>query len=100
MTMTATEISSPGMTINMGPQHPSTPGVLRLIVELAGEVVHSSRPVIGYVHRGLEKMFERRPYRQNVPFTDRLDYLAALNNNLAISQAIERIGNLEGPGGA
>src|ERR1044071_2762205 len=97
MTITETEITSPGMTINMGPQHPSTHGVLRLIVELDGEVVHSCRPVIGYLHRGLEKMFERRPYRQNVPFTDRLDYLASLNNNVAISQAIERIGGLEVP---
>ncbi len=97
MTLTTTEITSPGMTVNMGPQHPSTHGVLRLIVELDGEIVVSCRPVIGYLHRGLEKMFERRPYRQNVPFTDRLDYLAALNNNLAISQAIERVGRLEVP---
>ncbi len=97
MTLTATEITSPGMTINMGPQHPSTHGVLRLIVELDGEIVKSCRPVIGYLHRGLEKMFERRPYRQNIPFTDRLDYLASLNNNLAISQAIERIGGVEVP---
>src|SRR5207253_5192386 len=51
MTLTATEITSPGMTINMGPQHPSTHGVLRLIVELDGEVVHSCRPVIGYLHQ-------------------------------------------------
>src|ERR1051325_8612328 len=97
MTLTTTEISSPGMTINMGPQHPSTHGVLRLIVELDGEIVHSCRPVIGYLHRGLEKMFEARPYRQNIPFTDRLDYLASLNNNLAISQAIERIGGIQVP---
>lgn len=97
MTLTTTEISSPGMAINMGPQHPSTHGVLRLIVELDGEVVHSCRPVIGYLHRGLEKMFEARPYRHNIPFTDRLDYLASLNNNLAISQAIERIGNIAVP---
>src|ERR1051325_4360282 len=97
MTLTTTEISSPGMTINMGPQHPSTHGVLRLIVELDGEIVHSCRPVIGYLHRGLEKMFESRPYRQNIPFTDRLDYLASLNNNLAISQAIERLGGIEVP---
>jgi NADH-quinone oxidoreductase subunit D len=91
------EIVSAGMTVNMGPQHPSTHGVLRLIVELDGEVVRSCRPVIGYLHRGLEKMMEARPYRHNVPFTDRLDYLAALCNNLAISQAIERIGGLEVP---
>src|SRR5579871_4045025 len=92
-----TEISSPGMTINMGPQHPSTHGVLRLLVELDGEVVRSCRPIIGYLHRGLEKMFEARPYRQNIPFTDRLDYLASLNNNLAMAQAIERVGGLAVP---
>jgi NADH-quinone oxidoreductase subunit D len=97
MPLTSTEISSPGMTINMGPQHPSTHGVLRLLVELDGEVVHSCRPVIGYLHRGLEKMFEARPYRQCIPFTDRLDYLASLNNNLAISQAVERVGNITVP---
>jgi NADH-quinone oxidoreductase subunit D len=97
MTLTTTEISSPGMTLNMGPQHPSTHGVLRLVVELDGEIVRTCRPVIGYLHRGLEKMFEARPYRQNVPFTDRLDYLAALCCNLAMSQAIERIGNIAVP---
>src|SRR3989440_9278883 len=97
MTITAAEITSLGMALNMGPQHPSTHGVLRLIVELDGEIVQSCRPVIGYLHRGLEKMFERRPYRQNVPFTDRLDYLASLNNNLAISQGIERLGGVAGP---
>jgi NADH:ubiquinone oxidoreductase 49 kD subunit 7 len=92
-----TEIVSAGMTLNMGPQHPSTHGVLRLIVEVDGEVIKSCWPVIGYLPRGLEKMMEVRPYRHNVPFTDRLDYLAALCNNLAISQAIERIGGLEVP---
>src|ERR1043166_8220465 len=97
MTLTTAEISSPGMTLNMGPQHPSTHGVLRLIVELDGEVIRSCRPVIGYLHRGLEKMFESRPYRQNIPFTDRLDYLAALSGNLAISQAIERLGGVAVP---
>src|SRR5579871_5916762 len=97
MTLTATEISSPGMTLNLGPQHPSTHGVLRLLVELDGEVIHSCRPVIGYLHRGLEKMLEARPYRQAIPFTDRLDYLASLNCNLAISQAIERLGGVQVP---
>src|SRR2546421_9374995 len=97
MTLTRTEISSSGMSINMGPQHPSTHGVLRLIVELDGEIVSSCRPVIGYLHRGLEKMFERRPYRHITPFTDRLDYLASLNNNLAYSQAVERLGGIEVP---
>lgn len=97
MTLTTAEISSPGMTLNMGPQHPSTHGVLRLVVELDGEIIRTCRPMIGYLHRGLEKMFEARSYRQNIPFTDRLDYLAALNCNLAMSQAIERIGGIEVP---
>jgi NADH-quinone oxidoreductase subunit D len=85
------------MVLNMGPQHPSTHGVLRLIVELDGEIIRSCRPVIGYLHRGLEKMFEARPYRQNIPFTDRQDYLASLNCNLAMAQAIERLGGIAVP---
>src|SRR5579859_4454018 len=97
MTLNTVEIASPGMTLNLGPQHPSTHGVLRLIVEMYGEIIHSCRPVIGYLHRGLEKMFDARPYRQNLPFTDRLDYLASLNSNLAMAQAIERLGNLQVP---
>lgn len=86
-----------GMTVNLGPQHPSTHGVLRLMVQLDGEYVRSCEPVIGYLHRGLERMFEARPYRQLVPFTDRLDYLASLNCNLAMSQAIERLGSVAVP---
>ncbi len=85
------------MTINLGPQHPSTHGVLRLLVELDGEYVRSCDPVIGYLHRGLERMLAARPYRQTIPFTDRLDYLSSLNCNLAISQAIERLANIEVP---
>src|SRR5215471_4140494 len=86
-----------GMVINLGPQHPSTHGVLRLLVELDGEYVRSCDPIIGYLHRGLERMLENRPYRQLAPFTDRLDYLASLNCNLAISQAIERVGKITVP---
>jgi len=85
------------VTVNLGPQHPSTHGVLRLLVELDGEIIVSCRPMIGYLHRGLEKMFESRSYKQTVPFTDRMDYCAALNGNLAISQAIERIGGITPP---
>lgn len=94
---TEIEVVREGMTLNMGPQHPSTHGVLRLLVEIDGETVVSCRPIIGYLHRGLERMFQVRPYRQNTPFTDRLDYLAALNCNLAYSQAVERVGGLEVP---
>src|SRR5215471_177256 len=86
-----------GMVINLGSQHPSTHGVLRLLVELDGEYVRSCDPIIGYLHRGLERMLENRPYRQLAPFTDRLDYLASLNCNLAISQAIERVGKITVP---
>jgi len=91
------ELNSPNMTVNLGPQHPSTHGVLRLVVELDGEYVQSCEPVIGYLHRGLERMLAARPYRQLVPFTDRLDYLASLNCNLAISQTIERLASIEVP---
>ncbi len=97
MSLVTSELVTEGMTVNLGPQHPSTHGVLRLVVELDGEVVRTCRPVIGYLHRGLEKMFEARPFRQNVPFTDRMDYLASLNSNLAMSQAIERLGGIEVP---
>jgi NADH-quinone oxidoreductase subunit D len=96
-TLTTMEILSQGMVINVGPQHPSTHGVLRLILALDGEQILACEPVIGYLHRGLEKMMERRPYRHNIPFTDRLDYLAALSNNLGICQCIERLGAVEVP---
>jgi NADH-quinone oxidoreductase subunit D len=86
-----------GMKINMGPQHPSTHGVLRLILTLDGEEVVDCESVIGYLHRGLEKMAERRPYRQFIPFTDRLDYLCAIAGNLACAQAIERLASVEVP---
>ena len=95
--MATTAQTAHTVTVNLGPQHPSTHGVLRVMVELDGEYVVSCRPVIGYLHRGLERMFESRTYKQTVPFTDRMDYCAALNGNLAISQAIERLGGLEPP---
>lgn len=86
-----------GMVINMGPQHPSTHGVLRLILKLDGEEVVECEPVIGYLHRGLEKMAERRPYRKFLPFTDRLDYISSLSSNLGCAQAIERLSGIEVP---
>ncbi|MDY6848956.1 MAG: NADH-quinone oxidoreductase subunit D, partial [Thermodesulfobacteriota bacterium] len=64
------------MTINMGPQHPSTHGVLRLVLELDGEQIVKAVPHIGYLHRGVEKLAESRTYHQALPLTDRLDYLA------------------------
>ncbi|GAB4165289.1 MAG: NADH dehydrogenase (quinone) subunit D [Geothermobacteraceae bacterium] len=79
------------MTINMGPQHPSTHGVLRLVLELDGEVVVKATPHIGFLHRGVEKLSEHRTYHQVLPLTDRLDYLAPMHNNLAYILAVEKL---------
>ncbi|MDT8419923.1 MAG: NADH dehydrogenase (quinone) subunit D [Desulfuromonadales bacterium] len=79
------------MTINMGPQHPSTHGVLQLILELDGEVVLKATPHIGFLHRGTEKLSEHRTYNQVIPLTDRLDYLAPMSNNLGYCLAVEKL---------
>ncbi len=77
--------------INMGPQHPSTHGVLRVELELDGEVVVSCKPIIGYLHTGIEKTFEALTYVQGVTLTDRMDYLNPLGNNLAYCLSIEKL---------
>src|SRR5438874_4817265 len=79
------------LTVNMGPQHPSTHGVLRLELTLDGEVVVKCRPVIGYLHTGIEKTFEAKTYIQGVVLTDRMDYLNPLGNNLAYALSIEKL---------
>lgn len=79
------------MTINMGPQHPSTHGVLRLVLELDGEVVKKAVPHVGFLHRGIEKLSEHRTYHQVLPLTDRLDYLAPMHNNLGYVLAVEKL---------
>jgi NADH-quinone oxidoreductase subunit D len=79
------------LTVNMGPQHPSTHGVLRLELKLDGEVVVHCRPVIGYLHTGIEKTFEAKTYVQGVVLTDRMDYLNPLGNNLAYALSIEKL---------
>jgi NADH-quinone oxidoreductase subunit D len=78
------------MTINMGPQHPSTHGVLRLVLELDGEMVVKCTPHIGYLHTGIEKGLEGKRFQQGIPLTDRMDYLAPLSNNLVLVLAIEK----------
>jgi len=85
------------MTLNMGPQHPSTHGVLRLVLELDGEVITKITPHIGYLHRGVEKLSEYRTYHQILPLTDRLDYLAPMSNNLGYILAVEKLMEVEVP---
>ncbi|AGK61773.1 NADH dehydrogenase subunit D [Archaeoglobus sulfaticallidus PM70-1] len=83
--------------LNLGPQHPSTHGVLRLIVELEGERVVRVEPVIGYLHRGFEKIAENRNYIQIIPLTDKLDYIASMANNMAYVKAVEELMGIEVP---
>ncbi len=85
------------MVLNMGPQHPSTHGVLRLLLELDGETILKAAPDIGYLHTGIEKEFEAKTYQQNVTLTDRIDYLAPLSNNLCYCLAAEKLLQLEIP---
>ena len=85
------------MILNMGPQHPATHGVLRLVVELDGEVIVSVRPEIGYLHTGIEKTCEAKFYQQVVPLTDRINYLDPLSNNLCYCLAVEKLLGLEIP---
>ncbi len=85
------------ITLNLGPQHPSTHGVFRVVIDLEGEVITAARPVMGYLHRGVEKLFENHRYPQLVPWTDRTDYLAAPSNNLGICLAIEKLCGVEVP---
>lgn len=85
------------MTINMGPQHPATHGVLRVVLELDGETIVKSVPHIGYLHRGIEKIMENRTYQQAQPLTDRLDYTSGMSNNLAYCLAVEKLLGIEIP---
>ncbi len=85
------------MELNFGPQHPSTHGVLRLKLKVDGERIVDCYPIIGYLHRGTEKLFELHPYFQNVPHTDRMDYVAAATNNLAYVGAVEKLVGLTVP---
>ncbi len=83
--------------INMGPQHPSTHGVLSLELTLDGEMIRDCTPHLGYLHRSMEKIAENRTYTQFIPFTDRLDYVASMNNNLAYVLAVEKLMKLDIP---
>jgi len=85
------------MTINMGPQHPATHGVLRVVLELDGEVIVKAIPHIGHLHRGIEKLAESKTYHQIIPLTDRMDYTNAMGNNLGYVLAVEKLLGIEVP---
>lgn len=85
------------MTLNVGPSHPTTHGVLRLLLQLDGDTITRCEPVVGYLHRGDEKIAENMTYNQFVPYTDRLDYLAPLANNVAYVLAVEKLAGLQMP---
>ncbi len=90
-------LRSESMTLNLGPQHPSTHGVLRLLLELDGETIIRATPDIGYLHTGIEKNAEKLFYPQVIPLTDRIDYVAPLSNNLVYCLAVEKLLQLEVP---
>ena len=85
------------LTVNMGPQHPATHGVLRLVLDLDGETIVGCRPDIGYLHRGIEKLGEQRTYLAAMPLTDRLDYVASMSNNIGYCLAVEKLLGVEVP---
>ncbi len=85
------------MTLNMGPQHPATHGVMRVALELDGETVLSAKPIVGYLHTGMEKQAEYKTYTQSIPQTDRMDYTAPMSNNLALCLAAEKLLGIEAP---
>ncbi|WP_017756591.1 NADH-quinone oxidoreductase subunit D [Calidifontibacillus oryziterrae] len=85
------------LLLNVGPQHPSTHGVFRVVLKLDGEIIKEATPVIGYLHRGTEKLAEDLQYTQIIPYTDRMDYLSAMTNNYVIVHAVETMMGLEIP---
>src|ERR1700736_2592442 len=91
------EIKTEVMTVNMGPQHPSTHGVLRLVLELDGESVLSVAPTIGYLHTGIEKTAEQKKWQQVIPLVERMDYLSSHSNSLAYCLSVERLLGIDIP---
>ena len=91
------EIRTETMTVNMGPQHPSTHGVLRLVLELDGETVVNVSPTIGFLHTGIEKTAEQKKWQQVIPLVERMDYLSAQSNSMAFCLSVERLLGLEVP---
>ena len=90
------DIRSETMTVNMGPQHPSTHGVLRLVLTLDGETITSASPTIGYLHTGIEKTTEQKKWQQVIPLVERMDYLSAQSNSMAFCMSVERLLGADG----
>lgn len=95
--MSEQRLKTKELTINMGPQHPATHGVLRLVLDLEGETIVKCTPHIGYLHRGIEKLLENRTYISALPLTDRLDYVSSMSNNIGYCVAVERLFGIEVP---
>jgi NADH-quinone oxidoreductase subunit D len=95
--MAQTFLDSTELVLNMGPQHPSTHGVLRVIVKLDGEKILGTECVVGYLHRGVEKIAENRTYQQFAPYVDRMDYVASVSNGLGYCLAVEKLLGVEAP---
>ena len=93
----ASHLDGDRMALNVGPSHPTTHGVLRLMMELDGDSITKCEPVLGYLHRGDEKIAENMTYNQFVPYTDRLDYLAPFTNNVAYAITVEKLAGVELP---
>lgn len=91
------DINTDTVIVNMGPQHPSTHGVFRMVVALSGETIVSLKPVMGYLHRNHEKIAERNTYLQTMPYTDRLDYLSSMSNNFGYALAVEKLMGVKPP---
>jgi NADH-quinone oxidoreductase subunit D len=91
------ELRSETMTVNMGPQHPSTHGVLRIVLELDGEVIRSASPTIGFLHTGIEKTAEQKKWQQIIPLVERMDYLSAQSNSMAFSMSVEKLLGIDVP---
>src|SRR4051812_16677207 len=97
MPTTTTELRQETMTVNMGPQHPSTHGVLRLVLELSGETVVRADTTVGYLHTGIEKTAEQKKWQQVIPLVERMDYLGAQSSSLAFCLAVEKLLGIEVP---
>jgi len=93
----ASDLKTDQVVVNLGPQHPSTHGVFRMVVTLDGETILSLKPVMGYLHRNHEKIGERNTFLQNMPFTDRLDYLSSMSNNFGYALAVEKLTGVKPP---